>query len=270
MHDTPSLWRLLTPYWTYAVLLLLVPVAWLYVWQPLFARIFVPAASPPVAHRTEKRFLTPADWATFSEKQPLPPTAVTPGQRWTFVGDALKPDGSPWAQKVPDMDPDVVILEVQQGWVRYRFLTNTPQDRRAKLAWFQDVYRYVDDGASPQSQRSTTMPDANFTASGLVYDAETTVLTLAGAPTAQEHRSCPRPVLRAELLTDPAMMGYAPYIATGNYRQLAILLMTRQEGAQFRITDRDTTRQGSRAEVVCARAGQVVTTEQISAALSEE
>jgi hypothetical protein len=173
MHDNVSLMHLLKPYWPYAVLLLLVPLAWLWLWQPLLSRLF--------DHRTS-----------------------APSRAEQVIGQPVTPEDMARAGQIP----------MQEGGLR-KELTHDPQ--------------------------------------GLKYMTP-----------------CPRAVLRAELLTDPVMMGYAPYVATGNYRQLAILLMTRQEGAQFRIQDGETERQGSRAEVLCARPGQVISKEEISVALTEE
>jgi hypothetical protein len=265
MPDTPSLWPLLKPYWTYALLLLLVPVAWLWLWQPLLTRLFDQHPSAPHA---EKRFLTPADWTTLStttEDQPQPTAVheVKPGQRWAYIGDKEKPDGSPWPRPPVDMDPDIVIIDVKAGWVRYKW-PGIDEEGRAKLDRFLTTWRYVDEGARSRAEKvfgqSVTRDEVVRATRAHTDEGDAVPRAIL----------CSRPVLRAELLTDPAMMGYAPSIASGNDRQLVILLMTRQEGPRFRIQDGDTIRQGSRLEVLCARPGQSVTKEEIRAALEDE
>jgi hypothetical protein len=57
------------------------------------------------------------------------------------------------------MDPDIVILEVKAGWVRYKW-PGIDEEGRAKLDRFLATWRYVDDG-TPSQTPLTTRKDSN-------------------------------------------------------------------------------------------------------------
>jgi hypothetical protein len=159
MHDTPTLWPLLKPYWTYALLLLLVPLAWLWLWQPLMKRMLA-SPSAAVSPRTETEGASPTALTDIVKRQKTILELgygheVKPGQRWAWIGDKEKPDGSPWPRPPVDMDPDIRILEVKAGWVRYLW-PGLEKEERNKLDWFLANWRYVDDGTPSQTPLTTS------------------------------------------------------------------------------------------------------------------